>query len=389
MTSTPQVVNKFRELTGADETTSRFFLESSGWDVDLAVSAFFDNDGALPAPGPASTTLPSISSAPPPSSTHTSAPRRSTPSATSKRGGVVGFSDLASTSADKEGQTYFTGGEKSGMVVQDPGEQDTVNQVLAKARANSGSAPPDLEQETVSQPSFTGAGKNPYQALRLYKWYLSPSKGYRLGQTHDPSARVPGVQPQTPKSVTKTLTFWQEGFTIDDGPLRRYDDPSNAAFLNDVNQGQVPTELEDSVVGSSLRINIVDKKDESYKAPPQKLQPFSGRGQVLGSTSATQTPTATSATAAGRSSTGSKSFSVDDSRPTTTLQIRLADGTRLVSKFNLDHTIADIYNFVDRSVPRKISYVLQTTFPVQPLTDRTKSIQEAGLLNAVVIQKPL
>lgn len=37
--------------------------------------------------------------------------------------------------------------------------------------------------------------------------------------------------PETPQVVTHNITFWRNGFTIDDGPLRRLDDPANASFL--------------------------------------------------------------------------------------------------------------------------------------------------------------
>jgi hypothetical protein len=40
------------------------------------------------------------------------------------------------------------------------------------------------------------------------------------------------------------------------------------------------------------------------------------------------------------------SISVDSSRPVTTIQIRLADGSRLVGQFNHTHTIADVRRFI-------------------------------------------
>lgn len=30
------------------------------------------------------------------------------------------------------------------------------------------------------------------------------------------------------------ITFWRTGFSIDDGPLRKFDDPANKPFLEDV-----------------------------------------------------------------------------------------------------------------------------------------------------------
>ena len=34
-----------------------------------------------------------------------------------------------------------------------------------------------------------------------------------------------------------TITFWRQGFVVDDGPLRKYDEPQNQAFLKDIDEG--------------------------------------------------------------------------------------------------------------------------------------------------------
>lgn len=41
------------------------------------------------------------------------------------------------------------------------------------------------------------------------------------------------------ESVTRHLTFWSEGFSIEDGDLLRYDDPANAEILTSLNNGFV------------------------------------------------------------------------------------------------------------------------------------------------------
>ena len=33
------------------------------------------------------------------------------------------------------------------------------------------------------------------------------------------------------------LKFWSNGFSVDDGPLRSFDDPANEQFLSSVRQG--------------------------------------------------------------------------------------------------------------------------------------------------------
>lgn len=40
-----------------------------------------------------------------------------------------------------------------------------------------------------------------------------------------------------PKDVV--LRMWKTGFTVDDGPLREYEDPANHEFLNSVRKGYV------------------------------------------------------------------------------------------------------------------------------------------------------
>lgn len=41
-----------------------------------------------------------------------------------------------------------------------------------------------------------------------------------------------------------------------------------------------------------------------------------------------------------------KELNVDTSKPTTTLQIRLADGSTVKAQFNLSHTIADLRRYI-------------------------------------------
>lgn len=55
------------------------------------------------------------------------------------------------------------------------------------------------------------------------------------------------------------------------------------------------------------------------------------------SSSAQTTPAATVQT---------PTIAVDASSPTTSIQVRLADGTRLVLKFNQSHTLDDLYQVV-------------------------------------------
>ena len=39
--------------------------------------------------------------------------------------------------------------------------------------------------------------------------------------------------------VTHTLTFWSNGFSVDNGPLRKGDTPEDKLFLKSVSKGSV------------------------------------------------------------------------------------------------------------------------------------------------------
>lgn len=119
--------------------------------------------------------------------------------------------------------------------------------------------------------------------------------------------------------------------------------------------------------------------------------PFQGVGRTLASDSANpvapeRTSAAISPSVVPPPSTG---LVVDESLPITSLQLRLADGTRIVSRFNHHHTIRDIRGFIDASRPSGArNYQLQTMgFPPKQLGELDQTIEQAGIANSVVIQK--
>lgn len=137
-------------------------------------------------------------------------------------------------------------------------------------------------------------------------------------------------------------------------------------------------------------MNLV-KKDEEYKEPEKpKYNAFQGQGRTLdGGGGAGGAGTSIAAAAAAlRAASEGEWEGVDSTKPTTSIQIRLADGSRMVASFNHSHTITDIRRFVRASRPEATGgYVLMTAFPSAQIEDEGRTIEEAGLLNAVLIQK--
>lgn len=131
----------------------------------------------------------------------------------------------------------------------------------------------------------------------------------------------------------------------------------------------------------------------SHLQEPEKPHvPFQGVGRTLGSSSASVAPQPTASSTSisfNTSPTPSAGLVVDQSLPSTQIQLRLADGTRLISHFNYHHTVSDIRAFIDASRPEGArNYQLQIMgFPPKLLSDETQTIEQAGLANSVVIQK--
>ncbi|KAJ1496669.1 hypothetical protein HMI55_005901 [Coelomomyces lativittatus] len=122
--------------------------------------------------------------------------------------------------------------------------------------------------------------------------------------------------------------------------------------------------------------------DQVYVQPAPK--PFSGTGNRLGNV---VTPMVHSSPSSSLPSSIPVSFEIDDQQPITTLQIRLADGTRLLAKFNHTHTLRDVRSFVTHSRPDSRRFILQTTFPVKTLDDDNSNLKDSGLLNCTLVQK--
>ncbi len=64
------------------------------------------------------------------------------------------------------------------------------------------------------------------------------------------------------------INFWEDGFSIDDGPLRKLEDPANASFLKSINDGECPRELAPANPTQPVRVNLV-RKSTVYVAPPK------------------------------------------------------------------------------------------------------------------------
>lgn len=187
------------------------------------------------------------------------------------------------------------------------------------------------------------------------------------------------------------ITFWRDGFTVDEGDLYRFDDPANQQILAELDAGRAPPQILNIQMGQHVELRIQKRTHEDYQPPAGGRPAFSGAGNRLGApVSAAQAPMPGSLPPASSERQNINTlFEVDQSQPTTSIQVRLADGTRMVARMNLTHTVQDLRNFINASRPENSTrpYTIGTTFPNRTLEDDKQNIKEAGLVNSVVVQR--
>mmetsp|Transcript_14321 Transcript_14321/g.30607 ORF Transcript_14321/g.30607 Transcript_14321/m.30607 type:complete len:288 (+) Transcript_14321:138-1001(+) len=204
--------------------------------------------------------------------------------------------------------------------------------------------------------------------------------------------------------VKRTITMFHSGFTVDNGPYRRLDDPDNAEFLTSLARGMIPRELSQEArengADGEVMVGLVDRRGEEYD--PERhgrqgqrggggggFQSFSGEGQSLGGTADGSAASAAAASTGGSvidPTNASTPQSLDASRPSTSIAIRMLNGKRLVVKVNLDSPVTELGHHIGTQAGMD-PYVLTSGYPPAVIDDLGKSVEEAGLKGAQVVLK--
>lgn len=191
-----------------------------------------------------------------------------------------------------------------------------------------------------------------------------------------------------PRDGRVSIVFYKNGFVVNDGELRSFEDPANAAFLASINKGEVPAEIiAERGPGRrrgeepEIEVDLSDKRTEEYVPPPYRA--FGGAGSAVGGGAAAPA----SAVVSGGSVAGAGAIPVDDSKPTATIQVKLADGRKERIVLNLSHTVADLQAKVASFRATAKPFVLLAGFPPKPLADPRVTLDAAGLKSAAVTQK--
>lgn len=304
---------------------------------------------------------------------------------------IRGFSDLArgNRANEEDGEAYYAGGsERSGQQIIGPSRKadskdNFVAEMFKAAKRNGAQViEPGVNDGACRSPSAGGS------------W--SSGSGHRLGgATTGGESGAPAVPPvasaQSQASVSRVIKMWEDGFSIDEGPLHAYDSASSQQFLQAIRQGEIPAELLQEAGGAEVSLIMEDHRHEQFVAPQRaKVMAFEGTGHRLGAVTPTLSrPSVATPPLEHSEANAKKAINLNESLPTTNVQIRLSDGSRLVAHMNHTNTVADIRKYIVIARPEyeAATFALLTTFPLKELTDEKATLKEANLLNVVIVQR--
>jgi UBX domain-containing protein 1 len=365
-------IAEFISLTGASRGVALRMLDACGGDLQEAAEQFFADGGATAAPA-----------------AQPAARKPAGGKSGSRSKGINSLATLGQGDDDSEDEDHnesYVGGEKSGQVVKGAPKNesgDPIEGIFENARA---SGAREGRPEDLHQSSRGGGGSGGFHAFG--------GRGRTLaGGDAAPSEPQEEEEEEPIKELTVTIAFYANAiFTVNDGEPRRIDDPANLEFMNAISRGQCPPELDPGDPDVHIAVNLV-RRGEDYTPPAQpRFTAFGGSGRKL--TDDAPAPPAASgpSTSAGApvsaASGGVPWEGANPDKPKTSIQLRLADGSRQVAEFNLDQTLGHIRKFIHAARPDMSNeYSLATAFPKAALTDDNATIESAGLANQVVIQK--
>lgn len=281
---------------------------------------------------------------------------------------------------------YFVGGgDSSGQAVVAPlppqrgrgtadSVEDSIENVFAKAREN-GARESTGEFGSDQGVAFAGTGR-------------------RLGHLEGPS---PVMQATRRLKKNIKITFYQDGFQVEDGPLRLFTDEAGARFLESINRGFIPRELVADFGDVDINVDLVDRREEPYAPPPLPAYvAFGGSGRTLGGESSAQLPPPPpSQNNTSVVSTTADDVFVNEAEETCKLAIMTLSGKRCEIVVNpLRHTVRDLRvlasRLVDAPFPSIQSFsLLVRDVPPRTLADDTVTLDAAKCRNATIMMKKL
>ncbi len=125
---------------------------------------------------------------------------------------------------------------------------------------------------------------------------------------------------------------------MNDGEFRDFSNEENKKFMKDLESGFVPKELTDKGY-KDIGVAMDDRRKEDYVAPipEKKFEAFGGSGASMGQQKSEALGINKNVT-----------FQVDESKEIANVSVRLHNGEMVTQKFNMTHSVGDVYKFVEK-----------------------------------------
>lgn len=216
------------------------------------------------------------------------------------------------------------------------------------------------------------------------------------------------VQGAPPPPRRVSIEFFADGtFSIEGAPPRDLRSPEERDFLECLHSGRVPDELRPEDPRQEVEVEFRPRPGSYRDAYGGRAagNAFAGHGHKLGGAGEQGGGEGTAQGAAEGTEEGAAQgaaptapasapaalapwIAADASLPTTSVSVRLPDGSRIRGLFNLTSTVRDLRRFVATARPDLDAHAPMTSsFPPKPLTNDDATIQDEKLENAMVSLK--
>lgn len=197
----------------------------------------------------------------------------------------------------------------------------------------------------------------------------------------------------------KTMYLYADGFRVDDGPFRGFDDDKNVSFVRDVQDGYFPYEMVHTHP-DGVPFRLVDRHDEDWESG---FVAFTGAARLLDSQRFRPPAPVSFANIQTEPSTNPddsdvEDCEVEDDTEVTTLRVKAMNGLKTyVIRLGFDDTVGDLRRRLGRvsgededDVHLGKEFEIRGGYPPRAFTEDEVTLREAGLVpNAALLLKPV
>lgn len=171
--------------------------------------------------------------------------------------------------------------------------------------------------------------------------------------------------------------------------FKDYSDEQNTRLLDQITEGRVPLREMSVKPFQKVLLKIDYKQGVEYKPAKPSTTQFVGASQRLDQEQKGEKKQPSSSTASAPQPLHPE-FPCNPNKPTTALQIRCKNGTRISMRVNHDTTLDEILHYVSACIGIKTDDCILISMTNPTLSDknnRTKTVAELDILNSVLTQK--